>query len=200
MKAGRYEWEKEGEGAPLTFRITEGNEEGSFRLDSSSGRLSLLTPLNYEDQNQQSSLVEGVNPISWRSRGGEGEKEEGGEKERQEATEREKRGKEVERERRYDLAVEARTGEARSEAKVVVRVLDENDHAPVFPRLLHETQITEEDDRHLPKTILTVTATDGDGAEHGQLHYSLSGDGVYPNGTSCFSVDPVTGAVLLLRV
>ncbi|XP_069195670.1 putative neural-cadherin 2 [Procambarus clarkii] len=56
----------------------------------------------------------------------------------------------------HELVVEARAGEARSQARVVVRVVDQNDHAPVFPRALHETQITEEDDRHLPKTILTL--------------------------------------------
>lgn len=40
---------------------------------------------------------------------------------------------------------------------MLVAVTDQNDHAPVFPRTLHETQITEEDDRHLPKVILTVS-------------------------------------------
>lgn len=52
--------------------------------------------------------------------------------------------------------VRASAGESGSEASVVVQVTDQNDHAPAFPRTLHETQITEEDDRHLPKTILTV--------------------------------------------
>lgn len=64
----------------------------------------------------------------------------------------------------YELVVEARTGQeeveaeaGRSEARVVVKLQDQNDHGPVFPRALHETQITEEDDRHLPKSILQVT-------------------------------------------
>ena len=56
----------------------------------------------------------------------------------------------------YELVVRAAVSESSNEAAVLVRVTDENDHAPVFPRTLHETQITEEDDRHLPKTILTV--------------------------------------------
>ncbi|XP_071516704.1 putative neural-cadherin 2 [Panulirus ornatus] len=101
----------------------------------------------------------------------------------------------------YDLVLEARAGEARNEARVVVRVVDQNDHAPVFPRSLHETQITEEDDRHLPKTILTqVTATDGDTGVYGRLRYSLTGDGVYANSSSSyFAVDSVTGAIRLLR-
>ena len=54
--------------------------------------------------------------------------------------------------------VEALAGEGRTEAKVVVHVDDQNDHAPVFLRALHETQITEEDNRHLPKVILKVRA------------------------------------------
>ncbi|MPC43753.1 putative neural-cadherin 2 [Portunus trituberculatus] len=56
----------------------------------------------------------------------------------------------------YELVVEALAGEARGEARVVVNVDDQNDHAPVFLRALHETQITEEDNRHLPKVILKV--------------------------------------------
>ncbi|XP_069186499.1 putative neural-cadherin 2 [Procambarus clarkii] len=100
----------------------------------------------------------------------------------------------------HELVVEARAGEARSQARVVVRVVDQNDHAPVFPRALHETQITEEDDRHLPKTILTVTATDGDAGEYGLLRYSLSGDGASSGESrSAFAIDPLTGAIRLLR-
>ncbi|XP_069941535.1 putative neural-cadherin 2 isoform X3 [Cherax quadricarinatus] len=140
------------QGEPVVFTVKEGNEEGLFALDSSSGRLTLTQPLDFEQQEQ------------------------------------------------HELVVAAAAGEGRSEARVVVRVVDQNDHAPVFPRTLHETQITEEDDRHLPKTILTVTATDGDAGDYGHLHYSLSGDGVYTNGTRpCFAVDSTTGAIHLLR-
>ncbi|XP_042227979.1 putative neural-cadherin 2 isoform X2 [Homarus americanus] len=140
------------QGEPVEFRIKEGNKEGLFALGSTSGRLTLLQPLDFEEQEQ------------------------------------------------HELVVEAGAGEARSEARVVVHVVDENDHAPAFPRTLHETQITEEDDRHLPKTILTVTARDGDAGQYGHLQYSLSGDGVYTNGTTpCFAVDPSSGAIHLLR-
>ena len=38
----------------------------------------------------------------------------------------------------------------------MVSVTDHNDHKPKFLRAIHETQITEEDDRHLPKTIIKV--------------------------------------------
>nr|XP_053635865.1 putative neural-cadherin 2 isoform X3 [Cherax quadricarinatus] len=140
------------QGEPVEFRIKGGNEEGLFSLDSTSGRLSYLQPLDYEEQQQ------------------------------------------------HELVVEAKVGEATSETKVVVRVRDVNDHAPAFPREVHETQITEEDDRHLPKTILTVRATDEDAGEFGRVHYSVSGDGIYTNGsTPSFAVNPTSGAIDLLR-
>ncbi|XP_071516734.1 putative neural-cadherin 2 [Panulirus ornatus] len=140
------------QGAPLKFRIKEGNDVGLFTLDSSNGRLSLLKPLDFEKMQQ------------------------------------------------HDLVVEAVSGEARSEARVIVRVLDVNDHAPVFPRTFHEAQITEEDNRHLPKTILTVRAKDGDSGEHGQLRYRIVGDIVGGNvSASAFSIDPTSGAIHLLR-
>ncbi|XP_050686791.1 putative neural-cadherin 2 isoform X2 [Eriocheir sinensis] len=138
-------------GERLEFSIKEGNEEGLFSVDSSNGLLSLVQPLDYEEQRQ------------------------------------------------YELVVRASAGESGSEASVVVQVTDQNDHAPAFPRTLHETQITEEDDRHLPKTILTVTARDEDAGEYGHLSYSLEGEGVTGDSNSCFAVDPSTGAILLLR-
>lgn len=48
-------------------------------------------------------------------------------------------------------------GEERAFARVLVSVRDQNDLPPAFPRPVFETQITEEDDRHLPKAILQVT-------------------------------------------
>ncbi|XP_069183734.1 putative neural-cadherin 2 isoform X2 [Procambarus clarkii] len=139
-------------GEPVEFKIKEGNAEGLFSLDSASGRLFSLQPLDYEEQQQ------------------------------------------------HELVVEARVGEASTEATVVVNVKDVNDHAPAFPRAVHETQITEEDDRHLPKTILTVRATDEDAGEFGRVHYSVSGDGIYSNGsTPSFAVNPASGAIDLLR-
>ncbi|XP_050723127.1 putative neural-cadherin 2 isoform X2 [Eriocheir sinensis] len=141
------------EGETVQYRISQGNEDGLFHLDASTGTLSLLRPLDYELQQQ------------------------------------------------HDLVVEAAAGEARGEARVVVKVDDQNDHAPVFLRALHETQITEEDNRHLPKVILKqVTAVDGDAGRFGNLSYTLSGDGIFNNGSRpCFSVDAASGTLLLLR-
>ncbi|XP_071515659.1 protocadherin Fat 3-like [Panulirus ornatus] len=38
--------------APVEFRISEGNEGGAFSLDPATGRLSLVVPLDYEEQQQ----------------------------------------------------------------------------------------------------------------------------------------------------
>lgn len=40
--------------------------------------------------------------------------------------------------------------------KIVIHVNDVNDNPPVFDRPTYETQITEEDDRNLPKRVLQV--------------------------------------------
>ena len=47
---------------------------------------------------------------------------------------------------------------------IVIHVNDVNDNPPVFDRPTYETQITEEDDRMLPKRVLQV--------EKSQKHYS----------------------------
>ncbi len=39
---------------------------------------------------------------------------------------------------------------------VVIHIKDVNDNPPTFDRPTYETQITEEDDRHVPKRILQV--------------------------------------------
>ena len=46
--------------------------------------------------------------------------------------------------------------EAEGRAHVTVQVLDYNEFKPKFPRSLYHTQLTEEDDRHLPKKIISV--------------------------------------------
>ena len=40
---------------------------------------------------------------------------------------------------------------------MVIHVNDVNDNPPVFDRPTYETQITEEDDRNLPKRVLKVS-------------------------------------------
>jgi hypothetical protein len=42
---------------------------------------------------------------------------------------------------------------------VVIHVKDVNDNPPVFERPTYRTQITEEDDRNLPKRVLQVVSS-----------------------------------------
>ncbi|XP_050739443.1 neural-cadherin-like isoform X4 [Eriocheir sinensis] len=114
----------------------------------------------------------------------------------------------------HELVVEAAAGRHRSRAGVALLVRDVNEYPPVFPRGLHQTQITEEDDSGLPKTILTVRAKDEDAGEWGRVRYTLSGDGVTspssspssPSSSSSstssspsFSIHPTSGDIYLLK-
>lgn len=56
----------------------------------------------------------------------------------------------------YSLELSVTDGESISYATLVVRVLDVNDNPPVFEKSSYRTQVTEEDDRNLPKRILQV--------------------------------------------
>ncbi|XP_049762431.1 putative neural-cadherin 2 [Schistocerca cancellata] len=56
--------------------------------------------------------------------------------------------------RQYELQVAALDGSNLGLARVQVRVVDVNDCAPVFERPAYRAQVTEEDDRGLPKRVL----------------------------------------------
>ncbi|XP_066966022.1 putative neural-cadherin 2 [Macrobrachium rosenbergii] len=98
----------------------------------------------------------------------------------------------------YELIVGAICGEERAFAQVVVKVRDVNDLPPTFPRPLFETQITEEDDRHLPKPILQVAANDGDVSDTNRLQYSLHIEDS-PESTDIFTITNNTGHLYLLK-
>ncbi|KAF2361327.1 Cadherin-like [Trinorchestia longiramus] len=72
----------------------------------------------------------------------------------------------------------ARTPQGTAAATLYVSVEDVNEFAPRFASDLQQTQITEEDDRHLPKPVIQVAARDRDGGRWGILQYSISGDGI----------------------
>ncbi|XP_045111838.1 putative neural-cadherin 2 isoform X1 [Portunus trituberculatus] len=101
--------------------------------------------------------------------------------------------------KQYDLVVGGQAGEERAFARVFVRVKDQNDLPPAFPRPVFETQITEEDDRHLPKAILQVIAEDGDISDEGRLLYSLSTDDHHAPINTTFSISRSSGYIHLLR-
>lgn len=56
----------------------------------------------------------------------------------------------------YELRLAASDNLKENYTTVVIHVKDVNDNPPVFERPTYRTQITEEDDRNLPKRVLQV--------------------------------------------
>ena len=59
----------------------------------------------------------------------------------------------------YELRLAASDNLKENYTTVVIHVKDVNDNPPVFERPTYRTQITEEDDRNLPKRVLQVFFT-----------------------------------------
>ena len=59
----------------------------------------------------------------------------------------------------YELRLVASDNLNENYTTVVIHVNDVNDNPPVFDRPTYETQITEEDDRNLPKGVLEVNTS-----------------------------------------
>ena len=59
----------------------------------------------------------------------------------------------------YELRLVASDNLNENYTTIVIHVNDVNDNPPVFDRPTYETQITEEDDRDLPKKVLQVNTT-----------------------------------------
>ena len=57
---------------------------------------------------------------------------------------------------KYELRLVASDNLNENYTTIVIHVNDVNDNPPVFDRPTYETQITEEDDRNLPKRVLQV--------------------------------------------
>jgi len=62
--------------------------------------------------------------------------------------------------RQYELRLSASDNLKENHTTVVIHVKDVNDNPPVFERPTYKTQITEEDDRSLPKSIVQVGLVD----------------------------------------
>ncbi|XP_049940792.1 putative neural-cadherin 2 [Schistocerca serialis cubense] len=103
----------------------------------------------------------------------------------------------------YELRLAAMRGQGPSavgRAELLVTVLDVNDEPPVFQQAVYRAELQEEEDpAHLPRTILTVKAVDGDTGRPQDVVYSISGPGVVVAGTDegFFSVDANTGDVFV---
>ncbi|XP_054281690.1 neural-cadherin-like [Macrosteles quadrilineatus] len=102
---------------------------------------------------------------------------------------------------RYELRLAASDKNTASFATVIVHVKDVNDNPPLFERPTYRTQITEEDDRNLPKKVLQVIALDADKARPGDVVYSLTGQGVDPDNpiNNKFDIGKTSGEIFVLK-
>ncbi|XP_047366877.1 neural-cadherin isoform X7 [Vespa velutina] len=103
--------------------------------------------------------------------------------------------------KRYELRLTASDSLEENNTTVVIHVKDVNDNPPVFERPNYRTQITEEDDRNLPKRVLGVTATDGDKDRPQNIVYFLTGQGIDPDNpaNSKFDINRTTGEIFVLK-
>ncbi|KAK9870601.1 hypothetical protein WA026_008162 [Henosepilachna vigintioctopunctata] len=60
--------------------------------------------------------------------------------------------------KRYELRLAASDNLKENYTTVVIHIKDVNDNPPVFERPTYRTQITEEDDRNLPKSVLRASS------------------------------------------
>jgi hypothetical protein len=103
--------------------------------------------------------------------------------------------------KRYELRLVASDNLNENYTTIVIHVNDVNDNPPVFDRPTYETQITEEDDRMLPKRVLQVTAADGDKDREHNIVYFLTGQGIDPDqpDQSKFDINRTTGEIYVLK-
>ncbi|XP_064094597.1 protocadherin Fat 1-like [Macrobrachium nipponense] len=94
--------------------------------------------------------------------------------------------------KKTSLQVLAIAGERSSEAFVTVNIEDVNDNSPIFTENEYHTRLAE--DARWPKSVLTVTATDPDTKEHGEVYYTLGGEGAL-----LFVINKTTGEIQVAR-
>ncbi|XP_066971901.1 uncharacterized protein [Macrobrachium rosenbergii] len=102
---------------------------------------------------------------------------------------------------KHELVVSGEGGGQVVQTIVEVSVADVNDNPPVFTHTDPHVTVIEEDDRHLPTTLLKVEATDPDQSDESGLLYTLRGDGVdgYSSEDAFFKIYPHTGDLIQLR-
>lgn len=79
-----------------------------------------------------------------------------------------------------------------STAQMQVRVLDDNDHSPSFPRLRYQASVRE--DAQVGTTVLVLSSADKDEGLNGQTKYSLVHEA-----SGAFTIDPVAGTLRTSR-
>ena len=72
---------------------------------------------------------------------------------------------------------------------------------PEFTHSIYETQITEEDDKRLPKRIIQVAVNDDGNYHEHKIVYSLTGQGIHPDlpDQSKFDINKTTGEIYVLK-
>ncbi|XP_064108251.1 protocadherin Fat 3-like isoform X2 [Macrobrachium nipponense] len=102
---------------------------------------------------------------------------------------------------KHELVVSGEGGGQVVHTIVQVAVADVNDNPPVFTNPDPYVTVIEEDDRHLPTTLIKVEASDPDQSDESGLLFTLRGDGVdgYSPEDAFFKIHPRTGDLLQLR-
>ncbi|EAA14580.4 AGAP009717-PA, partial [Anopheles gambiae str. PEST] len=104
--------------------------------------------------------------------------------------------------KKYELRLKASDNFKENYTTVLINVRDVNDNPPVFEKSSYRTQITEEDNRGLPKRVLRVTASDADVDRLNNIIYFLTGPGIdieNPSDSN-FDINKATGEIFVLKV
>ncbi|KAI5099594.1 protocadherin Fat 4, partial [Silurus meridionalis] len=75
--------------------------------------------------------------------------------------------------------------------QIIINVLDINDNSPVFTKPLYKAKVHE--NVHIGTKIITISASDADEGENGQVSYSIVSDG-----GELFSINPDSGDITLI--
>ncbi|XP_037118459.1 protocadherin Fat 4 [Syngnathus acus] len=130
------------------YHIAEGNEEGQFSIDGSSGQITLVGKLDYESTASYSLKI---------------------------------------------IAVDAGVVPLSSSCMLSVKVLDENDNAPTFPKSSLSVDVQE--NMRIGELVASVTASDADSGPNADITYSITAT----NNHGTFSISPNTGSIFLFK-
>uniref|UniRef100_A0A3Q3LLL1 FAT atypical cadherin 2 n=1 Tax=Mastacembelus armatus TaxID=205130 RepID=A0A3Q3LLL1_9TELE len=92
----------------------------------------------------------------------------------------------------YNLTVQVTDGHQYATTQAYIRVLDMNEHRPVFTKPLYEVRVPE--DTSPWKDILQISARDAD--TNSKLVYSIHSS-LHPNSTKFFHLDPKSGVLVM---
>lgn len=122
--------------SPVQYKITSGNVGGAFGIHNSTGLIFIACALDYEKLKKVSQTT--ANRSS---------------------PDRAIKQKlfSLPFSSQYELRITASDNFKENYTTVVINIRDVNDNSPIFEKTSYRTQITEEDDRALPKRVLKVS-------------------------------------------